>query len=133
MIGAVSLTIKALLAASPVTAIVSTRIQPAPLLQGTTLPAIAVALSGEADEMLLAGASQYMESTVQVHCLYGASETSSGDVQDLGETVKNALRDLLFTSGSIKASFTKDPVDMSGFFEDASTHRRLMSFSIRWR
>jgi len=132
MITAVSLTCKALQAAPGVTAI-TTRIQPMPLIQGTVLPAIAVALTAEDEAMLLAGSSQYPESSVQVHCLFKASPTSSGEVIDLGEAVKLALRDLLFTQGSIKASFTKEPIDFTDFSEDASTHRRVMSFAIRWR
>jgi hypothetical protein len=133
MITAVSLAIKALSAAPSVTAITSTRIVPAPVPQDMDLPAIAVALSAESEEMLLGGSSQYPESSVQVHCLYRTSQTSSGDVLDLGETVKLALRDLLFTSGSIRASFTKEPVDFTDFSDNASTHRRVMSFSVRWR
>jgi hypothetical protein len=124
---AVSLTVKALLAA-PAVAAITTRIQPAPLEQGLALPAIAVALSAEDEETLLAGASQYMESSVQIHCL-----ADMPDHIKLGEAVKNALRDLLFVSGGLYASFTKEPVDMTDFADDQSTARRLMSFSIRWR
>ena len=94
MITAVSLAIKALSAQSSVTAITSTRIYVSPLPQGTALPAIAVALSAEDEEMLLAGSSQYPESSVQVHCLAAKGSAAL----DLGETVKLALRDLLFTS-----------------------------------
>jgi hypothetical protein len=133
MITAVSLTIKALMAAPGVTAITGTRIEPMPVAQTTDLPAIAVALSAEDEAMLLAGSSHYPESSVQIHCLFRASQTSAGEVIDLGEAVKLALRDLLFTSGTVKASFTKEPIDFTDFSEDASTHRRVMSFSIRWR
>ena len=71
---------------------------------------------------------------MQIHCLTsGTVQTAAGDALDLGETVKIALRDLLFTSGSIKASFQKEPIDFTDFSDDASTHRRVMSFSVRWR
>ena len=134
MIGAVSLTIKALLAQPAVTAITSTRIVPAPIPQNTDYPAIAVALSAETEDLTLAGSSQYPESTVQVLCLTsGTVLTAAGDALDLGETVKIALRDLLYTSGSVKASFQKEDVDFTDFSDDASTHRRVMSFSVRWR
>lgn len=129
MITAVSLAIKALSAQSSVTAITSTRIHVSPLPQGTALPAIAVALSAEDEETLLAGSSQYPESSVQIHCL--APKASAAI--DLGETVKLALRDLLFTQGSIKASFTKEPIDFQDWADDQSTARRVMSFAIRWR
>jgi hypothetical protein len=116
-----------------VTAIVGdvsgTRIYVSPLPQGTALPAIAVALTAEDEAMLLAGSSQYPESSVQIHCLAAKGSAAL----DLGETVKLALRDLLFTSGAIKASFTKEPIDFQDFADDQSTARRVMSFGIRWR
>jgi len=86
---AVSLAIRALLAQSGVTAITSTRIRPFPLQQGESLPAIAVAMSSETEEQLLAGASQYPETSVQIQCI----ATKASDAIDLGEAVKNALRD----------------------------------------
>jgi hypothetical protein len=129
MITAVSLAIKALSAQSSVTAITSTRIYVSPVPQGTALPAIAVALSAEDEAMLLAGSSQYPESSVQIHCLAAKGSAAL----DLGETVKLALRDLLFTSGAIKASFSKEPIDFQELADDQSTARRVMSFAIRWR
>jgi hypothetical protein len=128
MITAVSLAIKALSAQSSVTAITS-RIYVSPAPQGAVLPLIAVALSAEDEAMLLAGSSQYPESSVQIHCL----APKASDAIDLGETVKLALRDLLFTQGSIKASFTKEPIDFQDWSDDQSTARRVMSFAIRWR
>jgi hypothetical protein len=129
---AVSLTVKALLAASPVTAIVSTRVQPLPLKLGTALPAIAVAMSSEDDRLTLSGASQYPESTVQVHCI----ASTATDAIALGEAVKRALRDLLYTNSDsppVKASFVKDPLDFTDFADDLTTHRRVMGYSLRWR
>lgn len=132
MTSAVSLTIKALLAQAGVTALVSTRIRPFPLPQGETLPAIAVAMSAENEEYTLAGAAQYPETSVQIHCI----ATKASAAIDLGEAVKIALRDLLYTSTdspSVKASFQKDAVDFTDFADDLSTHRRVMAFSVRWR
>lgn len=126
---AVALTIKALLAQAGVTGTTSTRIYPFPLPHTTTLPAIAVALSGEDEEQLLAGASQYAFSSVQVHCIAQKAK----DAIALGEAVKTALRDHLFTSGATKASFQKDGVDFTDYADDLSTHRRVMGFSVRWR
>lgn len=127
---AVFLTIRALLAESTVTAITSTRIQPHPLKQGTSLPAIAVAMSAEDEEMLLGGASQYPESFLQIHCI---ATTATGAI-NLGEAVKNALRDTYFSdSPPVGASFQKGSADFTDFADDLSTHRRVMTFSVRWR
>jgi hypothetical protein len=129
---AVSLTINALLAQAGVTAVTSTRVKPFPLPQGLALPAIAVAMSSETEEQLLAGASQYPETSVQVQCI----ATKASEAIDLGEAVKNALRDRLYTSSDsppVVASFQKDGVDFTDFADDLSTHRRVMAFSIRWR
>jgi hypothetical protein len=128
----VSLTVKALLAQSGVTAVTSTRIRPLPLPQGETLPAIAVAMSAETEEYLLSGASQYPETTVQIHCVAAKASTAI----ELGERVKEALRDLLFTNADsppLKASFQKESVDFTDFAENLSTHRRVMTYSLRWR
>lgn len=129
---AVSLTIKALLALSGVTATTSTRIRPFPLPQGEVLPAIAVAMSAEDDEYLLAGASQYPQASVQIHCI----ALSASVAIELGERVKEGLRDLLYTSSDsppVKASFQKEAVDFTDFADDLSTYRRVMAFSVRWR
>jgi hypothetical protein len=128
----VSLIINALLAQAGVAALVSTRIRPFPLQQGESLPAIAVAMSAEDEEQLLAGASQYPQTSVQIHCI----ATKASAAIDLGEAVKNALRDLLYTSSdspAVKASFQKDGVDFTDFADDLSTHRRVMAFTVRWR
>lgn len=132
MTSAVSLTIKALLAQSGVTGTTSTRIRPFPLPQGETLPAIAVAMSAEDEEYLLSGAAQYPQTSVQVHCI---ALTASAAIE-LGERVKEALRDLLYTSSDsppVRASFQKEAVDFTDFSDDLSTHRRVMAFSLRWR
>ena len=129
---AVSLTINALLAQAGVTGITSTRIKPFPLPQGLALPAIAVAMSAEDDQYTLAGASQYPETSVQIHC----TALSASAAIELGERVKEALRDLLYTSTDsppVKASFQKDAVDFTDFADDLSTYRRVMAFSVRWR
>lgn len=129
---AVSLTINALLAQAGVTAVTSTRVKPYPLPQGLALPAIAVAMSSETEEQLLAGASQYPEASVQIHCI----ATKASEAIDLGEAVKTALRDRLYTSSDsppVVASFQKDGVDFTDFADDLSTHRRVMAFTIRWR
>ena len=135
MTSAVSLTVKALLAASGVTGVVSTRVRPFPLPQGDSLPAIAVAMSSEADEYTLQGASQYPEATVQIHCI-AAGPAGGSTAIELGERVKEALRDLLYTSSDsppVRASFQKEPVDFTDFADDLSTYRRVMSFTVRWR
>jgi hypothetical protein len=126
---AVNLTIKALLAQSGVTVITSTRVYPFPLPPSTQLPAIAVAMTSEDEEYLLQGASQYPQAVVQVHCV----AVKAKDANALGEAVKVALRDLLYTSGSLKASFQKDGPDFTDFADDLSTQRRVMGFSVRWR
>jgi len=126
---AVSLTIKALLAQSGVTALTSTRIYPFPLPPTTTLPAIAVAMTAEDEVYLLSGASQYPETAVQVHCI----ATKAKDAIALGEAVKIALRDHLYSSGAIRASFMKDGPDFTDYADDLSTHRRVMAFTVRWR
>ena len=126
---AVSLTIKALLAQASVTGTTSTRIYPFPLPPSTNLPAIAVAMSAEDETYLLQGASQYPETTVQIHCIAQKAK----DALELGEKVKVALRDLLFASGAIRASFQKAGPDFTDYADNLSTHRRVMSFSVRWR
>lgn len=126
---AVSLTIKALLAQSGVTSRTSTRVYPLPLPHSTTLPAIAVALSGEDEDYLLGGASQYPVSSVQVHCIAAKAK----DAIALGEAVKVALRDLHYTTGGADAWFAKEGPDFTDYADDLSTHRRLMSFAVRWR
>jgi hypothetical protein len=129
---AVSLTVRALLAQAGVTALVSQRVYPFPLPPSTSLPAIAVALSSEDEEQLLEGASQYAFATVQIHCI----AAKSADAIRLGEAVKNGLRDLLYTSGDTppdRASFSKESVDFTDYADDLSTHRRVMSFTVRWR
>ncbi|RWN33431.1 hypothetical protein [Mesorhizobium sp.] len=129
---AVSLTIKALLAQGNVTGVTSTRVRPFPLPQGEALPAIAVAMSAEDEEYLLAGSGQYPSATVQIHCI----ALKASDAIELGEKVKVALRDLLYTSADsppVRASFQKDAIDFTDFADDLSTHRRVMSFNVRWR
>ena len=138
MTSAVKLTVDALLAQGTVTAVTSTRIRPFPLPQGYGLPAIAVAMSAEDEEYTLSGAAQYPQATVQVHCV-GRSISEGGTASEaieLGEKVKVALRDLLYTSSDsppVKASFQKEPIDFTDFSDDLSTHRRVMGFSLRWR
>ena len=132
MTSAISLTIKALLAQSGVTGTTSTRVRPFPLPQGETLPAIAVAMSAEDEEYTLSGAAQYPQTSVQIHCI---GMTASSAIE-LGERVKEGLRDLLYTSSDsppVKASFQKEPIDFTDFSDDLSTHRRVMGFSLRWR
>lgn len=127
---AVFMTIRALLCKTTVTAVTSTRIEPFPLKLGTALPAIAVALSAEEEEMLLSGSSQYPQATVQVHCI----ATTASDAIRLGEKVKVALRDLLFSdSPPVNASFVKDSLDFTDYSDDLTTHRRVMGYSVRWR
>jgi len=129
---AVSLTVKALLVSSPVTSIVSSRVYPFPLAQGTALPAIAIAMSAEDEPEMLSGSSRYPESTVQVHCI----GTTAPSAIELGEAVKTRLRDLLYSTSDsppIQASFLKDAVDFTDYSDDLTTHRRVMSFSLRWR
>jgi len=127
---AVFMTIRALLANGTVTAVVSDRVQPFPIKQGTALPALAVALSAEDIEMMLSGSSQYPNATVQIHCI---TTTATSAIQ-LGEKVKGALRDLNFSdSPPISASFIKDALDFTDFSDDLTTFRRVMGFSVRWR
>lgn len=127
---AVFMTIRALLSKTAVTTVTSTRIQPAPIKQGALLPAIAVAMSGEVEEEMLSGSSQYPEASVQVHCL---AATATAAIQ-LGELVKVSLRDLYFAdSPPVGASFVKEAVDFTDYTDDLTTHRRVMSFSVRWR
>jgi hypothetical protein len=128
----VSLTIKALLVPSPVTGLVANRIYPLPLPPTTTLPAIAVAMSAEDEEVLLQGASVYPETSVQVHCI--AAKASAAI--DLGEAVRDHLRDLHYVSADaqpVHASFQKDSVDFTDYADDLTTHRRVMAFTLRWR
>ena len=127
---AVFMTIRALLANGTVTGVVSDRVQPFPIKQGTALPALAVALSAEDIEMMLSGSSQYPNATVQVHCI---TTTATSAIQ-LGDKVKGALRDLNFSdSPPISASFIKDALDFTDFSDDLTTFRRVMGFSVRWR
>jgi hypothetical protein len=127
---AVFLTVRALLSKTAVTTLTSTRIQPHPLKQTTLLPAIAVAMSAEAEELLLHGASQYPEASVQIHCIAGTAT----DAIKLGETVKTSLRDVYFSdSPPVGASFVKDAADFTDFSDDLTTHRRVMTYSVRWR
>jgi hypothetical protein len=129
---AISLTIKALLAQSTVTAVTSTRIYPLPLPLGTDLPAIAIAMSSEVDEYALQGAAQYPQTTVQIHCV----AEKARDAIELGEKVKVAMRDHLYNNGNSppsNASFQKESTDFTDHANDLSTHRRVMTFSVRWR
>lgn len=126
---AVSLTIKALLAQSGVTAITSTRVYPFPLPQGASLPAIAVAMSAEDEEYLLSGASQYPVAAVQIHCVAQLAK----DAIALGEAVKIAMRDLRYSASGKEVSFQKEGPDFTDYADDLSTHRRVMGFTARWR
>ena len=126
---AVSLTVKTLLGESTITAITSTRVFPSVLPLKTVLPAIAVAMSGEDEEYMLAGASQYPVGSVQIHC---CAVTAKAAIE-LGETVKEALRDKLYTSGQNQAQFQKAGVDFTDFNDEQTLHRRVMSFDVRWR
>lgn len=125
----VSLTIKALLSRSAITAVVAQRVFPYPLPLKTKLPAIAVAMSGEDDDYLLDGAGRYPLTDAQVHCVAADAATAI----DLGETVKAELQDLHFTVGGADALFTKLPLDYTDSATDLSTQRRIMGFSVRWR
>lgn len=132
MTSAVSLTVKALLAAPGVTGVVSTRIRPYPLPQGESLPAIAVAMSSEADEYMLQGASQYPLSGVLLHCI----GRSASEAIELGEAANRALRDLHYVtadSPAVHVSFQKGGVDFTDFADDLSTYRRVMGYDARWR
>ncbi len=124
-----NLTIQALLAGGSVAAIVSTRVYPAPLPLKTVLPAIAVALSGEDEQYLITGSAQYPLAVVQVHCI--ASSATAAD--NLGETVKVYLRDLHFEFGGSQGSFQKSGPDFVDFDDLQTTHRRVMTFDLRWR
>lgn len=129
---AVSLTIKALLAQSTVTAVTSTRIFPSVIPHGETLPAIAVLMSTEEEDMLLQGASQYPRASVQIHCIAEKAK----DAIELGEKVKTALRDHLYNNGNSppsNASFRKEALDFTDFADNVTTHRRVMSFTVLWR
>ncbi|RJT32799.1 DUF3168 domain-containing protein [Mesorhizobium waimense] len=126
---AVSLTVNALLEDAGIGALVARRVVPYPIPLKMSLPAIAVAMNAEAETYLLAGASQYPETSVQIHCI----ATKAGEATDLGEAVKVALRDLHYTTGGADALFSKEPLDFTDFADDLSTHRRVMSFAVRWR
>lgn len=136
MTSAVNLTIKALLAEATVTTLVSTRIYPAPIPLKTTFPAISIALTGEEDERLLGGFAQYPAASVQITC-HGATAKSA---IELGQTVKTALRDKLFTltDGSpavtvARADFAQEDLDFTDYDETQTSHRRILGFSVRWR
>lgn len=129
---AVSLTIKALLAQSTVTAVTSTRIFPGVIPLGSLLPAIVVKMSSEEEEMLLQGASGYPRTSVQIHCVARTEK----DAIDLGEKVKTALRDHLYDNGNSppsNAAFRKESLDITDQASDLSTHWRVMSFTVLWR
>lgn len=124
------MTTRALVADANVNAVISGRAMPFPLKQGTALPAIAVALSAEEEDLMLAGSSRYPNATVQVHCI----ATTPTEAIRLGEKVKTALRDLLFSdSPPVNASFVKDALDFTDFSDDQTTARRVMGYSVRWR
>lgn len=130
---AVSLTIQALLAKAGVTGTTSTRIYPSVLPHSTALPAIAVSLSGEEEEMLLQGASQYPRASVQIHCVAATAKAAI----ELGEAVKTALRDHLYTDNdsppTYRASFQKQSLDFTDYADNLTTHRRVMGYEVRWR
>lgn len=129
---AVELTIKALKASAGVTATVGTnpaRIFPLVLPLGTQLPAISVAMQSEDDDYHLGGANQYPVSSVRIHCTAATAKAAV----ELGEAVKAALQDHHGTYGGVHVSFRKQGTDFTDFAEDFSTHRRMMSFAVRWR
>ncbi|RVD16865.1 MAG: DUF3168 domain-containing protein [Mesorhizobium sp.] len=125
----VSLAIKALLSRAAVKAITGTRVYPFPLPPKTRLPAIAVAMAGEDDEYMLDGAGQYPETSLQFHCVAATAKAAI----ELGEVVKQEMRDLHYTAAGADALFTKEALDYTDFATDLSTHRRIMGFSNRWR
>ena len=59
-------------------------------------------------------------------------ETAKGAIE-LGEAVKEALRDKLYTSGANEAQFYRSGVDFTDFNDTQTLHRRVMSFDVRWR
>lgn len=128
-VSAVSLAVKALLADSNITALVSTRVYPDPIDIQTARPCISVSLVAEDEERLLSGSSQYPLSMVHISC-HGTTATS---VLNVGEAVKTALRDLRYTTGGKSGDFKKTGPDFTDWSEDGRSHRRLIGYEIRWR
>lgn len=128
---AVAITVRALLAAPTVTAIVGQRVRPIEAEQGEEPPWILVHLISEPDDELLQGAGQFFDSRVSLECVH----TRQDLVIQLGEAVKAALRDVhLATYGSWTASFFKEGTDLTDSSEDrVSSFRRIMDYRVRWR
>jgi hypothetical protein len=127
---AVAATVQALLAASGVAALVSTRVYPVVAPQATAASHIVVHLIAEDDDMLLRGTAGYPNARVSVECR--ASTFTA--VNALAEAVKSALQPLhLVTYAGVTVSFQKQGSDYSDFADESKTHRRIMDFYARWQ
>jgi len=127
---AVFATVQALLSASPVTALVGTRISPEIGVQDATMPDIIVCSIANLDTYLLSGPGKYPNARVRVECR-AATVTAA---ISLGDAVIAYLDGLGGTfDGMAVTSFLKSETDTMDHNEDHSIHRRMIDFHVRYR
>lgn len=121
------ITIQALLADAPVTAVVGDRVHPIEAPQGDTLPNIVVHLIAEPTDPLLCEDAPV--SRVQVDSRAGDATTAV----TLGETVKTALGTIINqTIAGKRATIQKEGSDGTGKNDKADTFVRHTDFNVHW-
>ncbi|MDQ6434391.1 DUF3168 domain-containing protein [Mesorhizobium sp. LHD-90] len=122
--------IESLLSAAPaVTGIVSDRVYYSVAPQGAALPYIVMVGTAETDEVLLQGQAQFPEGLVSV-AMYGADFPT---IESLGDAVISALADASGLYRGHEAKVQRDGGGSFDFLPADRTHRRIESFSVRYR
>jgi predicted RNA-binding protein Jag len=113
-----------------VTSVVGDRIYPLRAPQLSPDGYIIVTQVQEFDPQLLASASEYPQTRIQVECI----TVNARDVIPLGEKVKKALQNITNQAvGSWTATVHKIGVDFTDYSDDRQVCRRVMEFAVRWR
>lgn len=132
---ALTIAIQTLLAGPGVVTICGNRIFPVVIPQRSPNPAIVVHLIYQAEEELLAGASQWPEARISVECRGNDAPTADR----LGEAVIDWLRDkLLYLIEGCEVTFFKEGTDETDASENSDQGvpyvvRRIIDFRVRYR
>ena len=126
---ALAATVRALLAAPAVTAVVSTRVYPVEADQGARLPAIVVDIVSERDSRHLSGADQFPVARVQIQCL-GRTPAAA---DKLAGVVIATLQDLVGTFAGRQCEFSRADSYYSDASDNRSVYRVLTDFYVRHR
>lgn len=115
-----------LLAASPVAAIVGTRVYPVQVPQGQSLPAIVLTAASHEDERTLQGHGGYPLSEVIVDSCGATYEAADA----LAAAIRTALED--YRSGPIE-HIASTPLEIDDRGDSGDHFRRRNSYLVRWR